>query len=372
MFRRIHCCLLLLLGFLGSEGTAVPATPIRYAENFTIEDHGDHRVITVRNTTREAERSYRYALVPSGVSDFKPEGFDAVIRTPVRRAVAMETVTIGQLDALDRIDSLVAAATTDFITHDGVQRGLREGRIQPLQTGPALDVERLLLLQPDLIVTSTIGDPGFDLPARLARTGLPVVIAADYMERHPLARAEWIKFIAAFYDLDEEAEAIFRTVEARYRRLASVGAAVEDRPTVLCGAPYSGVWHVPGGDSYTAQLIEDAGGHYLWRADRSQGGIPLDTERVFLRAAGADFWIHPSFYRSRTALLGADARFDRFAAAARGAVYNNTRQVGPGGGNPIWERGTVRPDEVLADLIHIFHPELLPEHELIYYERLAE
>jgi len=51
-------------------------------------------------------------------------------------------------------------------------------------------------------------------------------------------------------------------------------------------------------------------------------------------------------------------------------VFNSTKRVNPNGGNDIWERGINHPDEVLADLIKIFHPELLPDHEFIYYEKL--
>ena len=111
-------------------------------------------------------------------------------------------------------------------------------------------------------------------------------------------------------------------------------------------------------------------GQAHWSDDQSLGGIPLDTERVFFRAADADHWINPSFYRSMDTLFAADSRFAKFAAAKQGKVFNNTRQVGPKGGNAIWESGIMQPDKVLADLIHIFHPELLPEHEFVFYERL--
>jgi iron complex transport system substrate-binding protein len=127
---------------------------------------------------------------------------------------------------------------------------------------------------------------------------------------------------------------------------------------------------VAGGDTYIARAINDAGGAYLWADDSSQKAIPLDTERVFSKAAKADIWLHPSHYEHLDQLFGADPRFAKFGAAQTGQIYNNTRQVGENGGNNIWERGVVRPDEVLADLIHIFHPELMPNHEPVYYERL--
>ena len=59
-----------------------------------------------------------------------------------------------------------------------------------------------------------------------------------------------------------------------------------------------------------------------------------------------------------------------FKAAKDGEIYNNSKQFNATGGNNIWERGIVHPDEVLADMIKIFHPDLAKDHEFIYYEQL--
>ncbi|MFP4260143.1 MAG: ABC transporter substrate-binding protein [Opitutales bacterium] len=364
-FKFAFTCLLVCL--LACSATNAQ---VRYAENFGIEEHDRYQLLTVRNVFRNSEQVHRYALVPRGQSlPDLPSGI-AIIRTPVERIVAMETVYIGQLAALDRLEPVIGVATADFISDPTIRRRLAEGDIRRVQIGQALDVERLLTLQPDLILSSISDDPAFDMPAKLKRTGLPIVVSASYMERHPLARAEWIKFIGAFVGRSEAANTLFDQTEARYRDLSARIDSVESRPTILCGAPYSGTWHVPGGRSYTAQIIEDAGGHYLWRDDTSRGGVPLDLESVFLKGAHADIWINPSGHQTLASLLAADPRFSRFRPAQQNQVYNNTRQVAPGGGNAIWESGVVRPDDVLADLIHIFHPELLPDHELVYYERL--
>ena len=40
------------------------------------------------------------------------------------------------------------------------------------------------------------------------------------------------------------------------------------------------------------------------------------------------------------------------------------------GGNDYWESGVVHPERLLADLIHIMHPDMLPDRELYYYQRL--
>ncbi len=342
----------------------------RYAKNFEISQFPTHHIATIRNVQRGSKKVHQYALVPKGAPLPELPAGIAVIRTPVERVVVMETVYIGYLDALNQLDTIIGAATADYISNGVIRARLADGSIQKVQIGAALNIERMLLLRPDLILTSISGDPVFDIPAKLARSSLPVVLTAGYMEQHPLARSEWIKFIAAFFDERDLAEQTFDAIATRYEALHKTVAQIEQRPTVFCGAPYSGAWHMAGGESYTAQAIRDAGGAYLWADVPGSGAIPLDTERVFLKAANADIWINPSFYRSLAELYGADARFQKFHAAQTGQVFNNTKQRTASGGNSIWERGIVHPDDVLADLIKVFHPELMPNWEFIYYEQL--
>lgn len=369
--RQLLTISLILLGSIAyCDAQVSSTTPLKYAQNFEITEYPDYKLLRVTNLYRNSTRSQSYALVPRDEALPKLPKDVSVIRTPVQRVVVMETVYIGYLDALDQLDSIVGAATVDFISHPTIYERTQNGSIQSIQIGQSLNIETLMLLQPELILTSISGDPTFDVPPKLIRSGLPIVITAGYMEQHPLARAEWLKFIAPFFDVSEQADAVFRKTAERYEALAALSRNVATRPSVFSSAPYSGTWHVAGGASYTARAIEDAGGNYLWSDNQSQGGIPLDLERVFLRAAEADYWINPSHYRSLSELFSANPRFAKFQATQIGHVYNNTRQVGKNGGNNIWERGIIHPDEVLADLIKIFHPELLPEHELIYYENL--
>ena len=363
---------MLCIHALAAANADVPqARELDYAKNFTIEEYANYKLLTVSNAYRNSKSVYRYALIPHSATlpDELPRDV-IVIRTPVQRVVIMETVYAGYLDALGQLDQICGAASASYINHPKVIQGVESGDIQSIQSGQKLNIERLLLLQPDLILTTSLGEGQIDVSPQLQRAGLPVVLTADYMEHHPLARAEWLKFIAAFFESEDRSNEIFNTIKAQYTSLVDKTKGIDERPSVFCGAPYSGSWHVPGGDSFIARAIHDAGAHYLWADDRSRGSIPLDTERVFLKAAEADYWIHPSHYRSLSELFNADPRFAKFRATQISQVFNNTRQVSKNGGNNIWERGILHPEEVLADLIKILHPDLLPEHELIYYENL--
>ena len=67
-----------------------------------------------------------------------------------------------------------------------------------------------------------------------------------------------------------------------------------------------------------------------------------------------------------------DERYAVFRAFRSGRVFNNDARIGPGGGNDIYEGGLSNPELVLADLISIIHPELLPDHQRIWYRQLPE
>ena len=66
------------------------------------------------------------------------------------------------------------------------------------------------------------------------------------------------------------------------------------------------------------------------------------------------------------ALKSTDARYaDLTAFKEKGVIYCNMTE------RPFYEAMPVKPDVVLSDLIHIFHPELLPEdYRPVFYELL--
>jgi iron complex transport system substrate-binding protein len=96
----------------------------------------------------------------------------------------------------------------------------------------------------------------------------------------------------------------------------------------------------------------------------------MTIEAVVARAKDADIWLDPGLCRSLAELSGADERYTVFRAFRTGQVYNNNALTNAAGGDDIWETGVANPDRVLADLISIIHPELLPQHKLTWYCQL--
>ncbi len=199
-----------------------------------------------------------------------------------------------------------------------------------------------------------------------------MAIVAEYLESSPLGRAEWLKFTALFFNQEAQAEQVFGTIAEDYNALVQITQDLELRPTVFTGFSYDGTWYMPGGKSYVAQLLRDAGATYLWAEIDQTGSLPLDFEAVYDRAARADFWVNVSQdWQSQGDAIAADPRYGEFFALQAGHLFNNNARLNATGGNDYWEGGLINPHLVLADLIKILHPELLPDHELVYYQPLT-
>jgi iron complex transport system substrate-binding protein len=200
--------------------------------------------------------------------------------------------------------------------------------------------------------------------------GISAAINAEFMEATPLGRAEWMKFTALFFNREAEVEKAFGKIEKRYSELSRVGRSTSVKPSVFTNNSWQGLWHASGGKSFIAVMLADAGADYVWKDNPSERSIPLDFESVLERAQNADYWINTGVWNSQSDALSSDERYTLFSAFKNKTMYNHIGRVNEHGGNDYWESGVANPHLVLADLIKIFHPDLLPDHELYYYRKL--
>ncbi len=346
-------------------------TELDYAEGFQVEYFNHYKVISVLNPWRNAEVTFQYVLVQCGTPI--PDGFEEaqVVEVPVENVVSLSTTNLPHLEKLGMLDRLIAVGRPQIVNTPAVREKIEQGEMPGVRKGSSLNFELLLSLDPDLVMTFGTGNPQFDTFPKLMELGIPTGIIAEYMESSPLGQAEWIKFTALFFNREGKAESVFTDIATRYEKRRKIAQNVSNRPTVLTGFNRSGTWSVSGGNSYVAQYLEDAGANYLWAENKSAGSVPLDFEAVYAKGRGADYWLHVSQdWKSLEDIIAQDQRYAKFQAIQENQVYNNDARLNANGGNDFWESGMVNPDVVLADLIKILHPELLPEHELVYYRKL--
>jgi len=116
-----------------------------------------------------------------------------------------------------------------------------------------------------------------------------------------------------------------------------------------------------------AALIKDAGGRYVWAGNTAEGSAAIDLEAQIRRAGSADIWINGGGWASLAAMVKDEPRYAEFKAYRTGQVWVYERHLTPAGANDYWSRAVSHPDLVLADLVKIFHPNLVPQHEFQWY-----
>jgi iron complex transport system substrate-binding protein len=263
-------------------------------------------------------------------------------------------------------------SSPQFVTNQEVINALNNGEIIDIGYEKKLDFEKIVHLNPDLVLAYGINSEVTGYMKKLNELGITVVLNGEYLEKEPLAKAEWVKFIAPFYNKESVAFQKFDKMAQQYNSLKDIVSEEKSKPLVLNGLPWKGVWYVPGGESFAAQFIKDAGGSYLWGKNRSTEALPLDLETVYEKALKADCWINPGATSSIKDILRIDKRLGDLYVIQTGMIFNNNAVVNQNGGNDYWESGVTNPHLILKDLVKIFHPELLPDHKFVYYKKLKK
>lgn len=343
-----------------------------YAGGFEIYEGEDYIRLTVKNPWEQAQNvSVDYYLVDK--KSEVPESLKdkTIIRVPVEKLVCMSTTHLAYLEKLGQLDKISGISGSQYVSNPSVRERISAGEIKDVGYGQNINYEEIIRQKPDLVMMYGVDSEITGIIQKFGDLGIPAILNAEYLESSPLGKAEWIRFMGAFFDQIQQADSIFKNIEIRYNQLVEKAAGAGPKPSVMVGLPYRDAWWVPGGESYLARLINDAGGNYLGKENSSHESYVVSFEEALLWASRADVWLNTGTAFYREDILAADPRFESFRVFQKGHIYNNNQRTSPEGGNDFWESGTMSPDVILADLIRIFHPELAGGDSLFYYREVG-
>ena len=307
--------------------------------------------VDVVNPWVEGKMLQTYILVPRNAELPSPLPAGTLVRTPLERTLVYSSVHAGAIKELGKVDAVKGVCDAEYYKMPEIVRGLENGSI--INAGSAISptVEKIVVLSPEAIIVSPYQNAGYGAVASL---GIPIIECADYLETAPLGRAEWIKLFGELFGETAIADSIFAEVEQKYEALRLAASKAENKPSVLSESITSGVWFVPGGKSYMAQMFADAGASYPWHGNTEVGSIQLDFSQVLATARDADFWlIKSSTIKNYSDLQKAYELNAEFAAFKNGKVWVcNTTATN------LFEEFPFHPDRLLHDFVVIFHPEL--------------
>lgn len=352
-----------------TEKKSASANAVRHAKGLEIYKYDGYSIVKVSNPWPQATKAYTYILkekdgrVPDSLSKYE------TIAVPIKSIIVTSTTHIPSLEMLGVENTLKGFPNRDYISSEKVRALIDAGKIRELGSNQTLNTEVIIDIAPDVIIGYGIdnNNPTLD---NLQRSGLKIVLNGDWNEQTPLGKAEWIKLFGTLYGKEKQADEIFNDIEKEYNHALELAKKATKKPTVISGAIFENKWYLPQGESWGSLMIAQAGGQYLWADSKGTGSLSLPFEAVFEKGKNADFWIGPGQFTTLKEMTDSNPHYAQFAAFQNKNVYSYSTKKGKTGGLVYFELAPNRPDLVIKDVLKILHPELLPEYQLYFFEKL--
>lgn len=333
-----------------------------YARFLKMEKQDNYTLVSIVNPWDSVHLLDRFVLLPRGEKVPKHLGHIRVLHTPQTACVPLSTVHAALALKLGAAQNIVGLADAEWV----VSPTLKAANFPSAGVGMSLNVERLAALKAQLLLSTPFENERHKDKFRGQIVNIPCV---DYMEPSPLGRAEWIKFFGLLWGCEAKADSLFAIEELKYQNIVQQVSATHERPKVMTDVMMQGAWYVPGGRSYVAQVIADAGGHYLFAENTKEGSINVSVEEMLQRCAqNADVWVikhHDSKLMQRKALAQDNKIYTQFRPwQERALYYCNTLE------QPYYEDLPFAPSVLLQEWAKILHPSVFGAYRLQYFRHM--
>ncbi len=326
---------------------------VHYAENFKISPYKDGYKLEIRN--KNSSNFDDFYIFNDSLDIPEEIKNQTIIRTPIKSAIAFSSTQWSVFQKLGKTNIIKGILESNYSKNDEILRLVKEGVIIDLGTSNQVNTEKVINLKAELILYTPY--PTIDYSNLGELSGSIMIPFPDYLESHPLGRAEWMKVIGILCEKENETTEWFNSVANRYESLSDICKSIENKPTVFSDLPFENQWYVPGGNSYIAQIFKDSGSDYIWHDDNSTGSLHIDAESVLLKAQNADYWRVINSYDTPFTykkLAKENELYPLFKAfKEKNLLVCNVRECG------YFEQSQYEPDILLADFIYHFHPEIL-------------
>ncbi len=321
------------------------AVELEYAEHFKLLRKGDQFSLVLLDPDSKAEVQ---TIQISANSD--------------QRIICLTATLTGMFCELNARDLLVGVTAENQLYDPTLKKRFSTGKIKGYGDFTQLSLERVANANPSVILYNYVNNE-FPNKEKLEKLGIQLITVNDWLEAHPLAKAEWIKVVGALSGKFDQACDLFDEIEARYTSVMTEVELFDEQPTVISGNLIGGSWYAPSGENYFGILIRDAGGDYVYKESKGAKSLALPLEKILEDNQSTEIWLNPGV-PSKKALLQLNPH-SKLLQAQENGVYCYS-----GSTNKFWEQSALRADFVLEDLAHIFHPELGDNYSFHYYAPL--
>ena len=376
LFSSLGICCLFFISFLSiavslsscgnKSGVGVSSSGdtirYRYATLLTRIAHDRYDEIIINDPWKKGHVLHKYCLVKRADSaqvGNLPVGSD-VVYLPVNRAV-VATAPLCQLMLWLQAPTVIkGVCDAEYVNIAELQKLIAQGTITSCGSSMAPSLEQMAVLHPQVLFMSSYENGSFSM---LKRLKAPVIECVEYMEPNALARAEWMRFYGLLIGKERQADSLFTQVEKSYKNLVALAAKAKQRPMVLTERVTGGTWYCPGGASSMATLLSDANARYVFAHDTHSGSLSLAPEAVVAAAHDADVWLFTYLGPrplSKQQLLAEYHGYANIKAFRNAKIYQCSSER-----STYFNEVSFHPDFLLADMIKIFHPDIISHPDMI-------
>ncbi len=314
--HRLLFVLLVSAAFLNacSNGNAsVDVTVLfqpEYARGFRVVKSGNDTLIQFLSHSDSHSHSHSHSDSPTvshsvSISKINPE-----------RIALLSTTHSYFINALDGMKNVCGVTYADRIQLENLQAQIASGKTQNLTANGDVNMEQLLLLSPSVLFSV----PFESTPYQSKLPQCTVIPTTEYLEEHPLGKAEWIYVFGFILRKDVLARELFLEIESAYIGASQghaeghsegalqgpagrstegpTGRSTEGPMERPIGDPTQALkvffatnngsdWTVANNQSYWAILLKDAGAEYVG-ATNENGNLNFDKERMLFALNEAD------------------------------------------------------------------------------------
>lgn len=321
---------------------------LKYAEFFQLKQKGDEFLLELLDPdSKEVTKTVR-------ISQKKNE-----------RIICLTATLTGMFCELNQRDFLIGITAENQLHDTKLKQRFKKGKIKEYGDFAQLSLERVVNAKPNIVLYNYV-NTDFPHKKKLEKLGVNILIINDWLESHPLAKAEWVKVIGAMTGQYKEACKLFDSIESRYNAMAERVKSMDRKPSVISGNLIGGSWYAPSGENYFGILLKDAGANYRYKDSKGAKSLALPLEKILEDNEETMYWVNPGVSRWDQ-LLQLNPHAELLHPAKNNLVFCYSKNT-----NKFWEESALRADYMLEDLAHIFHPEMNYKYRPHYYSQLQK
>lgn len=291
--------------------------------------------------------------IPAGVK--KIEKFESII--------CQSSTHLAFLNHFNCLDKVSGICGLQYVSNSAYTDELNKSGAVEICLGEEIQDEELLALSPDIF---------FMYPFRqfvnddYREKGINRLFIAEYLEKTPLARLEWIRLFGALFNEQNSADAYFQKVEKEYLDLVQ---EPDTNMKFIMNLPFNDKWYMPNYQSLAVQLIKDAGLTFYYDsldAISSTENLTLTKEEVWQVGTTVNYWIiiasRPDNF-SLEDLKAEEGVYKEFKSVINHQViFCNTSN------SEYFTTGIIEPQVMLKDLLFATHK--ISDHTPKYFKIL--